>query len=45
MYTFLTLVKLKGKMVDTETPYRGIGIVAIMFVMRVAVIVKKRAVP
>jgi hypothetical protein len=44
IYPFLTLVQLKGKMVDNPTLYRGIRIVANMLVTRVSLIVKKRAV-
>lgn len=45
MYPFLTLVQLKGKMVDNPTLYRGTGIVANTLVTRIMLIVKKRAVP
>jgi hypothetical protein len=45
MYPFLTLVQLKGKMVDNPTLYRGMGIIANTLVTRVELIVNKTAVP
>jgi hypothetical protein len=41
MYTILTLVKLRGKMVANETPYRGMGVVANMLLTRLQLSLRK----